>query len=75
MATETKISELKKIPKPELTTLAMFAIGLNVRNMLSRLTYDKHRKSLAKYGYDISRQIEQETVSTKSLELASTKFL
>lgn len=75
MTTEIKISELEKLPNHELSMLAMFALGLDVKKRFCRTTYDRHIKSLRKSGYDLSRQIVQKTISTKSLDVASMKYL
>ena len=75
MTTEIKISELEKLPRPELCALAMFSLGVDLQKVYNPQTVHRLKKSLAKYGYDISRQIEQRTIYTKSLELASNRYI
>lgn len=71
----TKISDLQKLPRPELAALAMHALGINLKSVYSEPTYYRLSNSLKKYGYDVTRQIDQKTITTKSLEIASNKYL
>lgn len=44
------------MPKPLIATLSMYMCGHDVKEILHRNTYDKHKKELKRYGYDISNQ-------------------
>jgi len=75
MTTALRISELEKMPRSELSALAMFLIGVDIKKMYGKSTYDKRKKALRKRGYDVSKQCKATHAPvTPSLELSRIKY-
>jgi len=71
MAARMKISELEKIPNPELGTLAMFIIGIDCKKVLAAPTFQRHKKILQAYGFNIADQIKGQWIpATESLKIS-----
>ena len=56
MTEEIEAPDYGEIPNPALGTLLMYMAGIDVKERLAEQTYYRHRKTLKKFGYDISNK-------------------
>lgn len=56
MLNDIEATDLDEIPTKFLGTLAMYFMGVNVKERLNKNTFYSHKKVLKEYGYDISNQ-------------------